>query len=295
MSDRESLRRVVTDFVLRIPDQWSGRASDAAEILVLWGADVTYVGADQRVLAGTVESTQVDRLSCLPCVQSVVTGASYVVGDGSRPRSGLGGSTCGGYYCWRYAGSARDHYCVQPRGQAASCTDARRAQRWCAPRRPEGADIEPWTQPAFTPVPQRPTGSITDYTSPMDRSAAPENGESPEAMRVIPPGVYFAYVLITGIATYLLAEATFTGIGHGWYTGLIIHAFGSLCLVSLSLMGALGLCRRRVIRHACTCLGLLLTLSPLLLRSDSPHVGAALGLVTMLVAGAAAEGLSQLE
>lgn len=294
MSGKATPLRVVTEFVLRIPDGWAGRIAEAVTALTAAGAEVTRVVPDRGVLAGVIESWFVGDLSQLPCAEGIVEGASYVVdADGRhvrRPRQ-PGRATAMG----PWDNAAPDHHRGGKGPSGAHGHGPRRAST-----RP--VDLLDLVQDDEVPTHGRPDDIERigdgqnvyghDPFEPVDWPA-PGGGIPEERVLEIPWTARIGYSVVAILAMCLIVHAAVQGQDHRG-CAVLAQVCASALLFSLSVTAALGLCRYRLVRHACTVLGLLVTLLPCLLWDDVPLARVVPGLLAFLIAGITDESLSPL-
>lgn len=297
MSAKITLPRSVTEFVLRLSDAWISRVADAVEAVIAAGASVTRVAEDRRVLAGVIESTRVAGLWLLPCVQGVIEGATYLI-DGRGPVA---------------SNSARAVHRRDPRPASrrspnqtnggprdVPCSSLRTPRHAPACHRhpdlfdPDYGD-DPLAQDQVYGIEQvgRPQDSAApvrfdsiDY-SPSEYEAA-LTGALPRPIRA---AICLVYLSVAALAVYLLVDAARQSPGS-WPLAPTVHACASAALLSIAIVAACGVWRYRLIRHACTGVGLLVSVLPCLLWDEGSLVQVAGGLAAFLIAGTTSDFVS---
>jgi len=71
-------RKVLTEFIVIVADDWQGRFPDVLEALRQAGAEVTAAYEDTGIIEGVVESCRLESMSQLACVNRVWKVLTYV-------------------------------------------------------------------------------------------------------------------------------------------------------------------------------------------------------------------------
>lgn len=296
MSAKITFPRSVTEFVLRLSDTWISRVDDAVEALTAAGASVTRVAEDRRALGGVIESTRIAGLRCLPCVQGVIEGATYLI-DGRGPVAS--NSARAVHREDSRPASRRNQTNGGPRDVPCSSLRTPRHAPACH-RHPDLSGLDY----ADDPLPQdhaydiEQVGSTRDGAAPVrfdsidyspSEYEAALAGTRPRRVRV---AICLAYLSIALLAVYLLVDGARQASGS-WALAPAVHACASAALFSVAIVAACGLWRYRPIRHACTSVGLLVTVLQCLLWCEGSLVRAVGGLAAFLIAGTIAELISE--
>ena len=298
MSGRAITPHVVTEFVLRLSDAWTNRVADAVEALTAAGASVTRVAEDHRVLAGVIESTRIDGLWRLPCVEDFIEGATYIV-DGREPVAG----DSAGAVRHRDPRAAIRKSANQTNGgpRDASRSSLRTPRHAPAFHRfPDlfdlGSGDDPLPQDRVYDVEQM--GRTWGRTAPVRFESIDYRPSECEAAlvstrpRLSRGAICLAYLSIAALAVYLLVDAA----GRAPESRPIVptvYACACAALFSVAIVAACGLWRYRPLRHACTAFGLLMGVLPCLVWDEASLVRAVVGLAAFLLAGATADLISK--
>lgn len=273
-----SSRRIITEFILLIADDWNGLASDVLSAVESAGGEVMSVDEENGILEGSIQSMDLPRLERLACVRQLVEGASYVTYQfPGAPNHGFDYDHRGGVHQGARARAPKPHCSADtrpPKLRPSACRPN--------PPMPVRPPVRP---PALFGFDYRELCSgHLDYSrrllwkaedrAPCDRS---------QRRAAIPLGVRLAYGTILALG---VASATRIAMDHGNLGRLsMVQMLSGSLLAALATLAACGLCRFPLLRHACTCMGLWLVLSPCLLQRSLRGIDLALGLAAFLLAG----------
>jgi hypothetical protein len=277
-------RRIITEFILLIADDWNGRPSDVLKAVMSAGGEVISVDEGNGILKGCIQSMDLPRLERLACVRQLVEGASYVTCRFQAGRDHeLGYDPHGGVHEGARSHAPKPHRSADtrpPRLRPSACR-ARPRLPLSPPVRPAARPgiNRPALCPGYSGLSQRLLWKAEDW-APCDRL---------QHRPAIPLSVRLAYGLVVALG---VAIATRTAMDHEYVNCLSMVRLlsGSLTAV-LATLAACGLCRYPQVRHACTYLALWLAVSACLLETSFPEIDMALGLAAFLLAGCASDTL----
>jgi hypothetical protein len=279
-----SSRRIITEFILLIADDWQGRASDVLNAVQSAGGKVMSVDERKGIVKGCIASMDVPRLERLGCFRQLVEGASYVTYRfPAAPDQGVGYGHRGGVHQGSRAHAPKPHRSADtgpPTLRPSACRPT--------PSTPDFPPARPSALPGFDSPALRP-GHL-DFSQRLlwkaeDRAPCDRSQRRP----AIPPGVRLAYGMVLALGAAIATRTALDQVNVGCFSMFQLLS-GSL-LAALATIAACGLCRFPLVRHACTCTGLWLAVSPFLLQRSFSGIGMALGLAAFLLAGCVADNL----
>jgi hypothetical protein len=279
-----SNRRIITEFILLIADDWIGRASDVLNEVESVGGEVMSVDEENGILDGRIQTMDLPRLERLACVHQLAEGASYVTyGIPGAPDRAFGYGHHGGVRQGTSAHAPKPHHSadIHPRPCRPFAGRAKSGTPVSPPARP-GAPPEfnrPALGPPYRDLSQRLLWKAEDRL-PCDRS---------RHRPAIPMGVRLAYGMVLAMGVAIAIRSVMDQENVNWLSTVRLLS-GSL-LAALATLAACGLCRFPLIRNACTGVGLWLALSACLLQRTFPEIDMALSLAAFLIAGCAVDAL----